>query len=149
MAACPSCAQGPGAQATVASARPDPVERGACGPVRNVVVILVLTIVTCGIWNLVAWYRIATDINTRRNREELNPALDILLLFLTCGLWGFYMMYRYPTALSDMQVEEGEPTTDLMLPCIILYFVGLGLISTMLMQTELNKHWERHGARAV
>jgi len=117
-------------------------------PHRNIVLGIVLCIVTCGLWGFVSLWQLADDINARRGRRELNPLLDIVLFVLTCTLWGYYIMYRYPTALAELQRDEGEAESDLVLPCLLLHFFQLGFVGTLIMQSELNRHAERRLAAA-
>jgi hypothetical protein len=115
-----------------------------CGERRDIVLTLILMIVTCGIYGLVLLYRMGDEINRHSGRNELNPGLDLLLTLLTCGFWGWYVMYRYPKALQDLITEEGGPTTDLVLPCLLFAIFGMGIVSLLILQGELNKHWELH-----
>jgi len=115
-----------------------------CGERREVVLTLVLMFLTCGIYGLVVMYKMGDEINRHLGRNELNPGMDLLLTFLTCGFWSWYVMYRYPKALQDMVMEEGGPKTDLVLPCILFAIFGMGIVSFLILQGELNKHWELH-----
>jgi hypothetical protein len=115
-----------------------------CGERREIVMTLVLILVTCGFYGLYLLYQMGSEINRHSRRNELNPGLDLVLIFLTCGFWGWYVMYRYPKALQDLIMEEGGPTTDLVLPCLIFALFGMHIVSYLILQGELNKHWELH-----
>jgi hypothetical protein len=115
-----------------------------CGERREVVMTLLLILMTCGIWGLVVQYKMAAELNLHRGRNELNPGLDLLLVFLTCGLWVFYLMYKYPQTLQEIIHEEGGPPTDLVLPCLLFTFFGMHIVALLILQGELNKHWELH-----
>jgi hypothetical protein len=119
---------------------------------RNVLVILLLWFVTCGLWGLVAMYQIGTDLREHGRRSDINPGLDILLGILTCGLWWIYTMNLYASALRDLSAAEGGPTQDVTVLCTVLeicrYFLCPGIISTMVLQNELNQHWRRHASGA-
>jgi hypothetical protein len=115
-----------------------------CGERRDVLVTLLLMFLTCGIYGLVVLYRMGGEINRHLGRNELNPGMDLLLTFLTCGFWSWYVLYRYPKALQDLIREEGGPATDLVLPCMLFAFFGLGIVSLLILQGELNKHWDLH-----
>jgi hypothetical protein len=119
---------------------------------RNVLLILLLWLLTCGLWGLVAMYQLGTDLRTHGRRSDLNPGLDILLGILTCGLWWIYTMYTYAAALRDLSTAEGGPTQDVTALCTVLeicrYFFCPGIVSTMVLQNELNQHWRRHAAGA-
>ena len=117
-----------------------------CGERREVLLQLVLFFVTCGLWSLVMQYRIGSDINEHRGRKDFNPGLDLALIFLTCGLWVFYIMVKYPQALQEMIQEEGGTASDLVLPSLLLTLFGFHIVALFILQGELNRHWELHGA---
>ena len=74
----------------------------------------------------------------------LTLTLMILLILVTCGLWGIYVAYRYPTALNEIERAENVPGSDIMVICVVLTVVGIGFISTMIIQDQLNRHWRLH-----
>ncbi len=114
------------------------------GEEQSIVLDLVLVVVTCGIWGLAAIHRIGTDLNRHAGREIVTPTMDIILILVTCGLWGIYLAYRYPTALNEIERAENVPGSDIMVICVVLTVVGIGFISTMIMQDQLNRHWRLH-----
>lgn len=119
----------------------------APGPVferRGILELILFTFLTCGIYGLFALYRIGTEINAHRGKDELKPGLDILLLFLTCGFWGVWLMYKYPSELSRICQEENKPAVDITVPCLILTIFGMNIVALAILQSELNKHWESH-----
>jgi hypothetical protein len=120
-----------------------------CGERREVMMTVFLIILTCGLYGLVVQYKIGREINRHQGKNQINAGMDLLLLFLTCGLWGFYMMYKYPSALMEIIQEEGGTPTDLVLPCILFAILGLHVVSLLILQGELNKHWELHQASKV
>ena len=120
-----------------------------CGERREIVMTLLLILLTCGLYGLVVQYKIGDELNRHQGKNQINAGLDLLLMFLTCGFWGFYMMYKYPKALQEVIQEEGGPTTDLVLPCLLFTFFGLHLVAIMILQSELNKHWELHQSRGA
>ncbi|HLY75436.1 MAG TPA: DUF4234 domain-containing protein [Planctomycetota bacterium] len=125
------------------------VARTSVGPLgsrREILVTLLLIFLTCGLWGLVVQYKIGSEINRHRGRNDFNPGMDLVLIFLTCGLWVFYVMVKYPQALQEMIVEEGGTGTDLVLPSILLTLFGLHLVALLILQGELNRHWELHAA---
>jgi hypothetical protein len=129
--------------------KPLSVARTSGGPLgsrREILVTLLLIFLTCGLWGLVVQYKIGSEINQHRGRNDFNPGLDLALIFLTCGFWVFYIMVKYPQALQEMIVEEGGTSTDLVLPSILLTIFGLHLVALLILQGELNRHWEHHAS---
>jgi len=120
-----------------------------CGERRELVISILLVVFTCGLWALVMQYKMGKEINAHRRNEELSPGRDLALTFLTCGVWIIYVMCIYPQAITDMLKQEGKPTTDLLLPALLLTIFGMHPVAVLILQEELNKHWESHaGARS-
>lgn len=120
------------------------VNDAPCGERRDILATVLLTIVTCGFYGMYLQYKMGSEINRHHPKSQLNPGLDLLLLFLTCGLWGWYVMYRYPREVEEMIRSEGGTPGDITIPCLLFAFFGLHLVSFMVLQGELNKHWETH-----
>ena len=117
---------------------------GPLGEERGIAVMVLLTLLTCGIWGIYIQYKIGEELNRHEGKGRINPGLDLLLSFLTCGLWFIYVMYKYPQALHDITVEEEMPPVDVMVACLLLTIFGFGFVSLAILQNELNKHWEAH-----
>ena len=149
---CPKCqtAQNvpPPPTPPVAPAAPAAAAFTPVGEERNIVMILVLWFITCGIYGLVALYQIGTELNAHRRRNELSPGVDILLGILTCGVWFVYVLYRYAQVLKEISEQEGGPSQDVTTICLVLqvakYFGCPGIVSVLVLQNELNVHWRRH-----
>ncbi|HEX7900253.1 MAG TPA: DUF4234 domain-containing protein [Planctomycetota bacterium] len=126
-----------------------PVPSGPLGAERGVVMSIVLTFLTCGIYGWVWLYKIGDELNSHQGMGRLKPGVDILLILVTCGLWGIYVMYKYPRALQEITQDEKAPVVDLTVPCLILTIFGLQIVSLAILQSELNKHWEAHHAQGT
>lgn len=114
------------------------------GEERGIAVTLLLILLTCGIWGLVVQYKIGDEISRHQGKGQINAGMDLLLVFLTCGLWGIYLMYKYPKVLQEITIEEEMPVVDLAVPCILLTIFGFHLVALLILQNELNKHWDAH-----
>jgi len=145
---CPLCKSPQNYPAPKAATPPPPAAGAPIGEERNILVILLLWFLTCGIWGLVAFYQIGSDLNAHRKRNDLSPGVDILLGFLTCGLWFVYAVYKYAQVLREISEEEGGPVQDVTTICLVLqvakYFGCPGIVSVMVLQNEMNTHWNRH-----
>ena len=128
--------------------QPAPYRVMPIGEDRNIVLILVLWFVTCGLWGLVALYQAGSDLKTHRPQADISPGLDIFLGIVTCGIWFIFAVYKYAQILRDLSAEEGGPVQDVTTICLVLqickYFGCPGIISVMVLQNELNVHWRRH-----
>jgi hypothetical protein len=143
--ACRSLLDGTAADAPQAPRAPRAVG-GALGEERGVVSTVVLSLLTCGIYGMVVMYRIGEELNAHRERRDTNPGVDLLLAIVTCNLWGIYLMYKYPRLLQETMAEEGMPTSDIGVACLLLSIFGFRVVALAILQSELNKHWEAHRA---
>ena len=69
---------------------------------RSIFGIIVLSIITCGIYYLIAWVQVFSDINYGA-RENDTAITDLLLSFVTCGIWGIFCFWKYSKKLCIMQ----------------------------------------------
>jgi len=115
-----------------------------CGERRDIAMTLLLILVTCGFYGLVVQYKIGDELNRHQGKNQINPGMDLLLIFLTCGLWVFYLMVKYPKALQEITTEEGVTPVDMVVPCLLLTIFGFHLVALLILQGELNKHWDAH-----
>lgn len=120
---------------------------GAVGEKRDPVMVIVLTLVTCGLYAFYWWYVAGCEMRDALRRPEINPIMDFVLVFVTCGIWGIYMYYKYPQLIMEMQDRVGMPRNDISVISILCGVFGMGFISFFLMQQELNKVWDANTQR--
>lgn len=107
---------------------------------RSIVSIVLLSIITCGIYYYVSLYEVFSDINYAR-RENESAAMDILLCIVTCGIWEIYCYYKYSNKLRDMGAE------DCAFINVLLCVFKFGLVSLCIMQTNINSLIYRNNER--
>ena len=61
---------------------------------KDIVVCIILTIITCGLYNLYWLICLAEDINTLSNEADTSGGMVLLLTIITCGIYGLYWAYR-------------------------------------------------------
>lgn len=105
---------------------------------RSVVGIVLLSIITCGIYYLISMYQIYSDINYAR-RDSDSAGTDILLGFITCGVWHIYCFYKYSNKLTEMGAD------DCALINVLLGCFGFSLVSLCIMQSNINTLLDRNG----
>ncbi|OEJ15797.1 hypothetical protein BFL38_10060 [Brachyspira hampsonii] len=65
------------------------------GTIRPIPIVFLLNIITCG-WYYLYWiYKTSSEIKDFTEREDLNPALELILGIITCGLYFKYWYYKY------------------------------------------------------
>ncbi len=101
---------------------------------RDVVVVILLTIFTCGIYGL---YWILVNNSDARNNEGFDGPTGIVLLLLTivtCGIYMFYWRYKITQHLS------GEEDANRVLLYSLLGLIPfVGLVFAILALVEMQK----------
>lgn len=106
---------------------------------RNIVLNLILTIITCGIYGLVWFVQITDDAREYSGDTEMQSgALALVLTIITCGLYGFYWDYKMAKMLQDAQSKNNLPANDNTIMYVILHLVRLEIVNYCLMQNDLN-----------
>ncbi|MBQ9984097.1 MAG: DUF4234 domain-containing protein [Lachnospiraceae bacterium] len=108
--------------------------------------LLLLTIPTFGIYNIVFWYQLTRDLNDM-NREEKklkNYIVVLLLSLLTCGIyrwvWFFYVADRIKTTGEDLGIKVGPgPGTTLFIRLFGTFIIIGPLISNFIVIRNMNK----------
>lgn len=68
---------------------------------------LILTIVTCRLYELVWIFLSTSQVRRLTGRRDLIPALDVLLTLMTFGLWSFWVFYRNVEAVDEALADTG------------------------------------------
>jgi hypothetical protein len=107
---------------------------------RDIAVAVVLSIVTCGIYAIIWLYNVITDMNTALPRpDDKDPVTVILLTIVTCGIYGLIWVYHAGEKVDQIRQMNGEAPSNSSVLYLVLGLVGLSIVSTCLIQTELNK----------
>lgn len=105
---------------------------------RSIVLQIVLTIITCGIYGIF-WFITLTD-DTARAAEDpsFSGGKAFLFTIITCGIYGFYWYYKMGKTLQMANQKAGINAGDNSVLYLILGIFGLGLVNYCIMQNELN-----------
>ena len=81
---------------------------------RSFGMILLLSIITCGIYFYYYLYVITRDLNVmaQNDGEEQDPAFVILLYFLTCGIFIFYWYYKQGNRMQRLGQHNSIDITE-------------------------------------
>lgn len=118
-------------------------------------IVVVLGLVTCGLYLLYWQYVTTEELKTSTGRNDLNPVLDLILGFVTCGIWVVYVSYRNAQVVHEQFVRHSLQHEDKSTLIVILYVAALfngltALIAPMILQDEYNKMSDRvGGARSL
>lgn len=108
---------------------------------RDIVVSVILTIVTCGIYGLYWMACLNDDANSlSENYNGYSGGVVVLLTIITCGIYGYYWNYQMGKRCYEIQLKHNKPATDNSILFLILTFLGVSIINYCLIQDELNKN---------
>lgn len=109
---------------------------------RSVLSVILLTLVTCGIygiyWFIVVTNEIEEDLADRSNGCCSNGVSAFLLNLVTCGIYGVYWWYTEAKRLALLGELRGVNVSDNSMAYLVLSLFGLGIVSTVLMQNDMN-----------
>lgn len=106
---------------------------------RDLVINLLLTIFTCGLYGLVWFIIITDDVNTASNEDEASGAMSLLLTIITCGLYGIYWSYRMGKQLYRAKEKRNMVASDNSILYLILSIINLSIVNYCLIQLDLNE----------
>lgn len=101
---------------------------------RSLIMYIILTFITCGIYGFWFIYTMAQDVNTACEGDgdsTTGLVLYIILCYITCGLYGFYWQYKLGNRLQNNAYRYGlsfseSGTTILMWNIFGSLLCGLG-----------------------
>ncbi|MCQ2751792.1 MAG: DUF4234 domain-containing protein [Coriobacteriales bacterium] len=114
---------------------------------RSIVLCIVFSIITCGIYELYWIYKLAQETNIITNHtQDTGPGMVLLLGIVTCGIYLIYWAYKtgekFNTYSKQIQVSSNDNYGILYLILMIGSYLTGGicmLICFGLMQDYLNK----------
>lgn len=106
---------------------------------KNIAVMLILTIITCGIYSLVWIYQITEDVNRLNEDNNMSGGLTILLAIITCGIYLIYWGYDMGRKLYNSGQKYNINISDNSILYLLLPIFKLNIINLVLIQSDLNK----------
>lgn len=121
------------------------VGRDAVGTVRNPVAVILLSLITLGIYSLYWQYVTFKEMKAHAD-EGIGGGLGLLFAILL-GIVNIFVM---PAEVGALYAREGRPKTISGLTgfWVLIPFVGW-IIWVVKTQGHLNRYWESHGALAA
>ena len=111
------------------------------GEKRDPLMLILLSIVTCGIYCIYWHYTVGNEINSALGKEAVNPVLAIISF--CCFPVLFYYVYTVDKALEELTAERGIKYTSNFVLWVITMLFGIGtLVEMFQVQTTLNEVWE-------
>ncbi len=108
---------------------------------RNIVVCILLSLVTCGIYGIIWYVNMVNDVNTVCQDEKSNQSggTVFLLTLVTCGIYGIIWFFNAGKRLAVAGTRDGKQVSDNSTLYLILSLIGLQIVDYCLVQSDLNK----------
>lgn len=102
---------------------------------RNIVLCIILSLVTCGIYGIYWFICISNDMCELVSDDgyEVSGGMAFLLTLVTCGIYGFYWAYKMGCKMDRI---KGDGTFSILF--LLLQIFGLGIVNYCIMQSEIN-----------
>ncbi|WP_157152010.1 DUF4234 domain-containing protein [Brachyspira sp. SAP_772] len=83
------------------------------GVIFPIPLLLLLNILTCGLFYYYWIYKTTTEIKDFTGKEDINPLIEVLFGFFTCGLYFKYWYYKYGKIVyKEMPTQIGMNNTE-------------------------------------
>jgi heme/copper-type cytochrome/quinol oxidase subunit 1 len=101
---------------------------------------LLLTLLTCFLFDLYWNYRQMKACNDLLGREEFHFWLWVLFCVITFGLYHFYYQYQMGRAIVEIQERRGLQITEgLPVLSVAATLIGFGVVADCIHQLEINR----------
>ena len=106
----------------------------------SIPIYLVLTLITCGLFNLYWNYKQMETCNYLLKRQEFVFIYWLLFSILTCGIYHIFYQYKMGSAIIEIQRNENKAIFDSLpiISCLVTIF-GLSIVVDCIHQYEINK----------
>ena len=106
---------------------------------RSIVVCIILSLVTCGLYGLYWLACLANDTNTVSGRQnDTSGGLVVIFSIITCNIYQIYWMYKAGEKIDTARQMRGLPSQNNGLVYLLLTLFGFSIIARALLQNELN-----------
>jgi hypothetical protein len=102
---------------------------------RNIALDLILTILLCGLWNLIVQRKQIQTLNYLLREERYSFWKVYLLSLLTCGI--YFIFHEYKKAEEIATITGKDSDSDPLL-AVVLSFFGLSIVFDAIAQSKLN-----------
>ena len=108
-------------------------------PERNIVVCILLSLITCGIYSIY-WFIVMTDeSNMVSDEQTASGGMAFLFTIITCGIYFYYWNYKMGQKLHQAGQKYNKTIGDNSIVYLLLSIFGLGIINYCIIQSDLNR----------
>ena len=111
--------------------------------IRSIALDLILTVLCCGLWNMVVQYYHCKTLNELLKQEKYVLWKISVFTLLTCGIYYFY--FEYMKAEDFQKTTGGNDTSDPILALVMSIF-GFGFVYDAILQSKINRYFENQVA---
>ncbi len=106
----------------------------------SIPVYLILTLITCGLFNLYWNYKQMEACNYLLKKQEFRFSHWLIFSILTCGIYHIFYQYKMGSAIVEIQRNFNRAAFDSLpiISCLVTIF-GLSIVVDCIHQHEINK----------
>ncbi len=113
------------------------------GKVRSPIAVILLSFITCGIYEIYWLFKVSEEVNHALNEERISAPL-YFLLGLLCFPLIYVGMYKLDEGIFDIRSRVGLPANKNFVLWLVLSLIGVGFFVFLYqVQSGLNEVWER------
>ncbi|MDR3313350.1 MAG: DUF4234 domain-containing protein [Oscillospiraceae bacterium] len=114
------------------------------GQKQDPVKLVLLSIVTCGIYYLYWLYKVGEEVNQALGKEAVKTSL--VWISIICAPISLYYLYTLDLALGELAQQRGlQWTSNFLIWVLLSVFAGIGsFIAMFQVQTFLNQVWDQY-----
>jgi hypothetical protein len=102
---------------------------------RNIALDLILTLLLCGLWNLIVQQKQIETLNSLLKTERYSFWKIYILSLLTCGIYFIYFEYKKAEEISALTGKDSDSDPIL---AVVLSIFGLSIVFDAIAQGKLN-----------
>lgn len=106
--------------------------------IRNIATDIILTLITCGIFNLYIQHRQIQSVNEMLQEDKYSFVSWFLLTLVSCGLYHIYHEYRKS---GDIAQAIGDTSSNEPLINVVLTVIGFSIVADAIQQSQINKYY--------
>lgn len=106
--------------------------------IRSIILDLLLTLLTCGLFNIYVQYVQMEAINAMLGRTKYSFLLWALFTIITCGLYHIYHEYR--KTVDICQVRGSKNSYEPLISVVLAVF-GLSILADAIQQSLINRYY--------
>lgn len=109
---------------------------------RSIIMYVLLSLVTCGIFGFYWMYCVNEDVNKSLGENDMSGGMVILLTIITCGIYGLIWAYMLGNKISRLKRMMGDPYAESSLGALylVLCIFTTYIVPLAIAQNELNKY---------